>query len=126
MNSTKLVRGVKSIVLTSESPQALAAFYRDTLEVPLEEERRRGTSTHWACQLGELHFAVHDRAEFWLPSGASTLVSFTIDAVAPFEERLARQRVELRGRRRIGPMDFLAFQDPDGRFVGCGTPWPGA
>ena len=118
--------GVKSINLTSDQPEATARFYREVLELPIELERHRGTEPHWAGQVGALHFAVHPRTGFWLPSatgGADTVVSFT-GAIEPFEARFAAHGVPITARTRIGPMSFIAVRDPDGRHVCIGTPWP--
>lgn len=123
-----LVREFKSVVLTSRDPDATAAFYRDVLEIPLEQERHRGTLRHWACQLGSMHFAIHEDATFWLrtqPGGEeATIVSFTIDALEPVLARLEERGVAVVARNKIGPMSFVAVRDPDGRQVCLGTPWP--
>jgi hypothetical protein len=118
---------VKSIVLTSTAPDTTAAFYRDIAELPLEQERHRGTDRHWACQVGNLHFAIHDRDTFWLPSsdGGATIVSFTVPDLDAISARLAAHNIEIIARTKIGPMSFLAVRDPDGRNVCFGTAWPG-
>jgi predicted enzyme related to lactoylglutathione lyase len=124
------VHDVKSIVLISETADVTAAFYRDVVGLPLEEERHRGTDRHWACQLGALHFAIHQRNTFWLPTAASaqppgTVVSFTAEDLDAVETRLAANSVAVVARTKIGPMSFIAARDPDGRHVCFGTPWPG-
>ena len=124
------VREMKSVVLVSDAPDATAAFYRDVLELPLESEQHRGTARHWACQLGPIHFAIHARDTFWLPSSAgglpeSTIVSFTVEDIEALAGRLEALHVEVVARTKIGPMSYLALRDPDGRHVCCGTPWPG-
>jgi hypothetical protein len=128
-NSPPVVRGLKSVILTSEQPAELAAFYRDVLMLPLEEERHRGTERHWACQLGDMHFAIHATGGFWLPVGGTgassgTIVNFTIEDMAPMLAHLEARGVAVVARTKIGPMDFVALRDPDGRYVCCGTPWP--
>lgn len=40
--------------------------------------------------------------------------------------QLSANRIEVIGETRIGPMDFLAVRDPDGRLVCFGSRWPGA
>jgi catechol 2,3-dioxygenase-like lactoylglutathione lyase family enzyme len=136
-----LVRDFKSIVLTSDTPDATAAFYREVAGLPLEEERHRGTVRHWACQVGSLHFAIHERKTFWLsatptgegkgeatsapaPGDSVTVVSFTTDDLNGVLERLASRGVEVAARTKIGPMSFVAVRDPDGRHLCFGTPWP--
>jgi catechol 2,3-dioxygenase-like lactoylglutathione lyase family enzyme len=118
----------KSVNLTSDHPDRTAQFYRELFELPIAEERHRGTSRHWAGQVGNLHFAVHPREGFWLPTAAvhgaaDTIVSFT-GAIEPFEARFAAQGIEIIARNKIGPMSFIAVRDPDGRNVCIGTAWP--
>lgn len=120
------ITGFKSVVLTSDQPDTTAQFYREVLQLPIAEERHRGTDRHWAGPVGNLHFAIHQRTGFWLPPTAGagdTIVSFTA-AVEPFEARFAAHGIEVLARTRIGPMSFLAVRDPDGRHVCIGTPWP--
>jgi predicted enzyme related to lactoylglutathione lyase len=125
-----LVSACKSIVLTSKTPEITAAFYRDVLGIPLEEERHRGTDRHWAGQLGEVHVAVHQLDGFWLPTTGmvegATIVSFTVDDIEHASSRLAAREVPIVARTKIGPMSFIATRDPDGRYVCLGTPWPAA
>jgi catechol 2,3-dioxygenase-like lactoylglutathione lyase family enzyme len=124
-----MIREFKSIVLTSNTPDKTAAFYRDVLMLPLQEERHRGTLRHFACGVGSLHFAIHERETFWLASSAggeppSTVVSFTVEDLDAVTARLASCDVPVVARTKIGPMSFLAVRDPDGRNVCFGTPWP--
>jgi catechol 2,3-dioxygenase-like lactoylglutathione lyase family enzyme len=119
-----LIREMKSVVLTSNTIDHTAEFYRTVLGVPLEEEHHGGTSRHWACALGSMHFAIHERATFWLRTDA--VVSFTVEDFNALQARLAAHGVDIVARTKIGPMDFIALRDPDGRYVCCGTPWPDA
>jgi catechol 2,3-dioxygenase-like lactoylglutathione lyase family enzyme len=126
-----LIREVKSIVLTSDDIDRTAAFYRDVLMLPLEPEQHRGTARHWAGQVGGVHFAIHDRRTFWLPTAgapepADVVVSFTTPDLDALLAHLASLHVEVFSRRNIGPMTFVSLRDPDGRHVCCGTPWPGS
>jgi catechol 2,3-dioxygenase-like lactoylglutathione lyase family enzyme len=124
-----LVQDMKSVVLTCENPDVTAAFYRDVLCLPLESEQHRGTIRHWACQLGSMHFAIHAREGFWLPTTngpqPATIVSFTVEDLDALREHLRARNVEVMAEQRIGPMRFVALRDPDGRHVCCGTRWPG-
>jgi catechol 2,3-dioxygenase-like lactoylglutathione lyase family enzyme len=117
----------KSVVLTTDHPDQTAHFYREVLGLPIEPERHRGADRHWAGPVGDLHFAIHPRQGFWLPTpahgAADTIVSFTA-AVEPFEARFAAHGIEVIGRSKIGPMSFIAVRDPDGRNICIGTAWP--
>jgi catechol 2,3-dioxygenase-like lactoylglutathione lyase family enzyme len=124
-----MIREMKSVVLVSDTPDATAAFYRDVLGLPLEEEEHRGTLRHYACQLQSIHFAIHARDGFWLetsrsPEPATSIVSFTVLDMPALEKHLAAKGVAIVARTKIGPMDYVALRDPDGRSVCCGTPWP--
>jgi catechol 2,3-dioxygenase-like lactoylglutathione lyase family enzyme len=126
-----MIREFKSIVLTSDTPDATAAFYRDVLGLPLLEERHRGTVRHHACALGSLHFAILERSSFWVPSSPageppSTVVSFTVEDLDAVGARLSSRDVPIVARTKIGPMSFAAAYDPDGRHICFGTPWPSA
>ena len=136
--SQALVRGVRSIVMTSKTPEVTAAFYRDILGVPLGEEQHENTSRHFAGKFGDLHIAVLPREGFWRGSGQpeaplvpapadgsapAILVSFTIEDLDAFVAHLARHQVEVVGWRDMGPTKIVTIRDPDGRLVGCGTPW---
>jgi catechol 2,3-dioxygenase-like lactoylglutathione lyase family enzyme len=46
-------------LLTSRQADRLAAFYRDVLGLPLHEERHDSGPSHWGCELGDVHFAIH-------------------------------------------------------------------
>jgi catechol 2,3-dioxygenase-like lactoylglutathione lyase family enzyme len=123
------IQAFKSVVLTSPSHDVTARFYRDALLLPLEAERHRGTELHWACRLGEMHFAIHPSAGFWLPTSgdsdsSATFVTFTVEDIEASGSHLASRGVEIVARNKIGPMSFIAVRDPDGRLVCLGTPWP--
>jgi catechol 2,3-dioxygenase-like lactoylglutathione lyase family enzyme len=126
-----LVRGLKSVVFTSNKPDETARFYREVLSVPLEKEDHRGAKEHWACAFDGLHFAVHHADGFWLGDlpkdsrGERTYLAFTIEDLAAFLEHLKRQNVPVESEFEIGPMKFVTIRDPDGRPVSCGTPWTG-
>ena len=124
--------------MTSKAPDVTAAFYRNVLGVPLEEEQHKNTARHFAGKFGGVHVAVLPREGFWQgpghpevalqPSAAEDsapglLVSFTIEDLDAFLAHLARHDVEVVGLRDMGPTKIVTIRDPDGRRVGCGTPW---
>jgi catechol 2,3-dioxygenase-like lactoylglutathione lyase family enzyme len=126
-----LISGFKSMVLLSDRPAELATFYQETLGLPLEREQHRGTRAHWACMVGALHMAIHPRHDFWLAAadpgaeaGTGTVVSFDVADLGALRANLDRLGIAVQAENRIGPMTFVAFRDPEGRWVSCGTPWP--
>jgi catechol 2,3-dioxygenase-like lactoylglutathione lyase family enzyme len=58
------LRFLSGIILVSAGPDRLVRFYRDVLGLPLVEERHGDTDTHWACELGDVHFAIHTVADY--------------------------------------------------------------
>jgi catechol 2,3-dioxygenase-like lactoylglutathione lyase family enzyme len=56
-----MVKHVSAVIVVTKQAPALAAFYRDTLGIPLEDEQHAGGGEvlHYGCSLGGLHFAVH-------------------------------------------------------------------
>ncbi len=59
-----LINGVSAILLISPQAEKLADFYRTTLELPMEEEVHEGVPLHYACDLGDVHLAIHP-ADGW-------------------------------------------------------------
>src|SRR5262252_1733999 len=95
-----MVRGLKSVVMTSKNPDATARFYIDVFSLPLEKEQHKGAAEHWACQFAGLHFAIHNANAFWLGDGSEkagagehTLLTFTIEDLDAFTEHLKRHGV---------------------------------
>src|SRR5262245_26804885 len=64
------LRFLSGVIIVSTEPSRLVHFYRDILGVPLEEERHGDTALHWACDLGDVHFAIHSTADY--PGEATT------------------------------------------------------
>jgi RimJ/RimL family protein N-acetyltransferase len=114
------IQGFSGILLVSENPKRLAEFYRDIVEIPLEDERHEGTLPHWGCTLGEVHFAIHPIEDF--PDGKSGVgavkLAFTVFDVLALTARLQEKGVGLLyPPRDEGFFISAALLDPDGNFV---------
>ena len=115
------LRFLSGIILTSAEPQRLVDFYRDMLGVPLVEERHGDTEPHWACELGDVHFAVHPEADYpGEPTAAGAVkIAFMVFDLNAFTTWLTERGVEL----CYEPVDFgtqsriTAVRDPDGNLV---------
>jgi catechol 2,3-dioxygenase-like lactoylglutathione lyase family enzyme len=59
MIAVERIEFLSAVLLTSRQPDRLAAFYRDVLGLPLHEERHDSEPSHWGCELGDVHFAIH-------------------------------------------------------------------
>jgi catechol 2,3-dioxygenase-like lactoylglutathione lyase family enzyme len=110
-----------AVLLVSRDPRRLAAFYRDVLGFPLEEERHDGTHPHFGCEVGDLHFAVHpvDNFEGSQPGVGSVKLAFEVFDLDAFLARLSAQGVApLYPPRALGKTSRIcAVRDPDGNEV---------
>ena len=111
---------LSGIILVSESPEKLAAFYRDVLAVPLKAEEHGGSSPHWGCDLGDVHFAIHPIEDFpdRRAGVGAVKVAFNVFDLQALAERLTRSGVSLLyPPKDTGFFWSTALQDPDGNFV---------
>jgi catechol 2,3-dioxygenase-like lactoylglutathione lyase family enzyme len=115
------IRFLSGLILVSEQPERLADFYRDVLGLPLAEEQHDETALHWACELGDVHFAIHPVADYPgepTTTGAVKLAFMTFDLaslVRWLETRgvpLCYPPTELGSQSRI-----TAIRDPDGNLI---------
>ena len=115
-----MINRVTAILLISPDPRALADFYRNALDLPLEDEEHPGIPLHYGCDVGGVHLAIHSSAGF-----AGVL---TRDAQSPVlvlgtsSVRAVAQRLSANGDQTIGPTDhgfglIVSFRDPDGNLV---------
>jgi catechol 2,3-dioxygenase-like lactoylglutathione lyase family enzyme len=115
------LRFLSGIILVSAEPSRLVAFYREILGLPLIEERHGDTEPHWACELGDVHFAIHPAADY--PGEVNTpgavKMAFMVFELAPLVAWLRDHEVEL----CYPPEEFgaqsriTAVRDPDGNLV---------
>lgn len=109
-----------AVLLVSRNPERLAAFYKDVLGVPLEDEQHGNTAKHYGCEMGDLHFAIHPIENFdneELGTGAVKL-AFEIFDMDGFEAHLKSKGVTpLYPPKQMGPMLITALRDPDGNHV---------
>src|SRR5262249_61552250 len=55
---------LSAVLIVSENPARLAEFYREVVGVPLKDEAHGTSRTHYGCNLGDLHFAIHPLESF--------------------------------------------------------------
>jgi len=115
------LRFLSGIILVSAEPSRLVSFYRDILGLPLAEERHGDSELHWACELGDVHFAIHPAADY--PGEATTAgavkIAFLVFELDPLVAWLAGHEVELcYPPSRFGAESRItAVRDPDGNLV---------
>ena len=109
------------ILLVSENPERLATFYRDVLDLPLEEERHGDTLPHWGCNVGDIHFAIHPIDDFPddRKSGAGAVkLAFSVFDVHALAAKLEARGVDLLyPPKDTGFFISVAILDPDGNFI---------
>ena len=115
-----MIDGVSAILLISPDAEALARFYRDGLGLALEEEVHEGVPTHYACELGGVHFAIHP-AEGW-PGVATRNAQSPVIALRTSDVEAVARRLRDHGFEALGPYDHgfaqvVTFRDPDGHHV---------
>jgi len=114
------VEFLSAVLLASTNHDRLAAFYRDVIGVPLEEEEHGPLLKHYGCELGDLHFAIHP-AENFAGEGCgvgSVRLAFEVFDMEVHVKRLAAHGVQLLYPPwKMGPMTITAIRDPDGNVV---------
>jgi predicted enzyme related to lactoylglutathione lyase len=111
---------ISAVLLTSRDADRLAAFYREVLNVPLEDEQHGETAKHYGCEMGDLHFAIHPIENFdnEEPGTGAIKLAFEVFDIASFVEHLKSKGVEvLYPPKVMGPMLITAVKDPDGNHV---------
>ena len=115
-----LINGVSAILLISPQAEKLADFYRTTLELPMEEEIHEGVPLHFACDLGDVHLAIHP-ADGWpgtttLDARSPVIALNTTDATK-VANKLSASGIAHTGVRDHGFALVVSFRDPDGNHV---------
>ncbi|HEY0451023.1 VOC family protein [Actinophytocola sp.] len=115
------LRFLSGIILTSAEPRRLVDFYRDILGVPLVDEQHGDTEPHWACELGDVHFAIHPEADYpgEETAAGAVKIAFMVFDLGAFAAWLAERGVELCYEpRAFGAQSRItAVRDPDGNLV---------
>ena len=121
MSKPEGLRFLSGIILVSAEPSRLVEFYRDVLGVPLAEEQHDESELHWACELGDVHFAIHPAADYpGEPTGVGSVkIAFLVFELDRLVAWLDEKGVEL----DYPPAEFgagsriTAVRDPDGNLV---------
>jgi len=115
-----LIERVTAILLISPDARALADFYRNALELPLEDEEHPGVPLHYGCNVGGVHLAIHASAGF---TGVPTRdAQSPVMVLGTSNVRAIAERLPEKGVQTIGPTDhgfglIVSFRDPDGNLV---------
>ncbi|HVC24050.1 MAG TPA: VOC family protein [Candidatus Dormibacteraeota bacterium] len=115
--SPEPIQFISAVLLTSDDPDRLVTFYREILGVPLVPERHGDGRSHFGCELGDVHFAIHP-AVGTSPGGALKLALWVFD-LASLVARLDALGVPLEYPiENLGEASLVtAVRDPDGNEV---------
>ena len=116
------VNFLSAVLIVSDDPQRLAAWYRDVLGVPLEDEDHDGGSApHFGCNMHGLHFAIHPTSNYaFAPETGhgGVRIAFNVSDIKEFEARLDARPLDWVFRPvDLGWSTMLALRDPDGNMV---------
>jgi len=111
---------LSAVLLISKDPERLAAFYRDVVGLPLEDEKHGDTEKHYGCELGDLHFAIHPISNF-KGTGygtGSVKLAFTVFDMDLFVKKLKSRGIALAYEPKdVGFAKMTALTDPDGNYI---------
>jgi catechol 2,3-dioxygenase-like lactoylglutathione lyase family enzyme len=105
---------VAAVLIESPRPEALAAFYRDLLGVPLLPQDLPGVAPHFACELAGVYLAISRGPR----KSSGTCVAFMVEDVEASVRALAAAQVKFDAPARRTALGLIVrFEDPDGNPV---------
>jgi len=106
------------LILSANDPDKLANFYRDILNVPVVKTNHGGTQTHYECDLGDMHFAIHPvypgQAK---PINTSVKFGFAVFDLNKVIEKLRSNKVTFYGPMSADFGTVIGLVDPEGNGV---------
>jgi catechol-2,3-dioxygenase len=124
-----MITGVDAILLISADAKALSAFYSDQLGLPMAEETHEGIPLHYACDIGNVHLAIHP-ADGWpgvaVDDARSPVIVLQTDDAEAVAARVAATGIDVAGPRDHGFALVASFRDPDGNLIELLQPNPEA
>lgn len=106
-----------AVLINTKNPERLAAFYRDILDIPLEEEDHGGPK-HYGCELGDLHFAIHPvRGDSAVGNGAVDFAIQVFDLDQFLRKLESRNVIAAYPPQSRGFSRMTEVRDPDGNRV---------
>ena len=107
-----------AVLIYSENAERLGKFYRDILGIPLEEEKHGNSAMHYGCEIGDLHFAIHQAEAGKRPGVGSVNLAFEVFDIDSHMRDLAQKDVKIISQPKdLGFMKLAVINDPDGNTV---------
>ena len=105
------------LVLASKDPEALAAFYREVLEIPFALAQHGKMRPHIECEVGNFHFAIIHKGQ--VAEGNNFTPSFLVPDLSDFVARLSARGIQpLHPVIDIGEgKSITTIADPDGNAI---------
>lgn len=108
---------LSAVLLNSRDPERLAQFYRNVLDVPVEDTGH-GDHKHYECELGDVHFAIHPLRPGASAGTGSVHIAFQIFELEKFLEVLKSKGVTPQyPPTQRGFALMTEVSDPDGNVV---------
>jgi predicted enzyme related to lactoylglutathione lyase len=111
------MRFLSAVLIYSKDADRLSAFYKDVVGIPLEEENH-GQNRHYGCELGDIHFAIHQAEAGEKPGVGSINIAFEVFDIERHMRLMAQKNVKIVSQPKdLGFMKLAVIEDPDGNTI---------
>jgi len=109
--------GLVGVVMYSQAPEQLAAFYRETLGIPFQPAQHGKLAEHIECEFNGIHFAILKKGQS--SAGGAIIPSFSVADLPAFLEQLSGRNIQpLHPIIDIGEGKSVStIKDPDGNAI---------
>ena len=118
-------RAVAAVLLFSPRPDALAAFYRDVVGLPMQPISLPGLDPHYACELRQVYLSIWTATDDAAAGAGRAGVALMVVDVAESFARLSAAGCPVDFPPRDTPVGIVArLRDPDGNVLELYAPPP--
>ena len=115
-----LPKSVCGVILLTDHVERLAAFYRETLELPLEREDHGNLPVHYGLDLGTTQLGIHPPQSFGRSAArpGGCVIALEVDNLDERLGELARRGIRpILDKRDEGFGPVACIEDPDGNLI---------
>lgn len=113
-----MVEHISAVLVYATDLEASVRFYKDVLGVPLQESQHASESSHFECEIGDVHFAVFPRDSFSECESGRLALGLAVPSMDEFIRRLGTLSVSpLYPPVRRGFAVMTSLLDPDGTRI---------